>query len=133
MAIFKKAKDKVIDVASDIMSAPARFSAAKKTAKADRIFNDAKMVKDFKGAPDAGDASDPLFRARINNMHDVADAKRETQEKSIKLTIAKKVMAKPSDYGSDYAEMRSGKKIPYRNDMQRNGGAGYNALLKKSK
>lgn len=101
---INKAKEKVIDVASDIISAPARFKASKSIAKSTRIFNDAKMVKDYKGKPDAGDYTDPLFRARINNLHDKADMK----EKALKLETAKKVKNKPSNYETDYAKMRGG-------------------------
>lgn len=104
MAIIQKIKNKVIDVASDIMSAPARISAANKTAKADRIFQDAKTVRDNKGKPDSGDYTDPLFRARVNNNNDKFDA----EQKAKKLNTAKKVMAKPSNYETDYAKMRGG-------------------------
>lgn len=103
---IKKIGAKVIDVASDVMSAPARISAANSIAKSTRVFNDAKTVNDFKGKPDSGDYTDPLFRARVNNINDKFDA----EQKARKLLTAKKVDAKPADYQTDYAKMRGGMK-----------------------
>lgn len=123
--IVKKVGEKVVDVASDVLSAPARIKANAQIKQSDRVYKDAKMVNDFKGKPDSGDYTDPLFRARINNLHDKADA----QEKAAKLEVAKKVNAKPSNYETDYAKMRGG--VPLRNDMQANGGKGYDKLNKK--
>lgn len=102
--IIKKVGAKVVDVASDVMSAPARISANNSIANSNRIFNDAKTVRDFKGKPDSGDYTDPLFRARVNNMNDKFDA----EQKAKKLETAKKVMSKPSNYQTDYAKMRGG-------------------------
>ena len=102
MAILKKIKDKAIDIASDVMSAPARIKAANSIKKSDRVYKDAKMVNDYKGKPDEGNYTDPLFRARTNNLHDKAEAK----EREKKLLMAKSVANNPSDYESDYAKMR---------------------------
>lgn len=67
MGIIKKVKDKVIDVASDIMSAPARMKAKKAMVKADQDVADLKMVREMKSVDSSDmDWRDPLFRARAN-------------------------------------------------------------------
>ena len=67
MGIIKKAKDKIIDVASDIMSAPARMKAKKAMIKADQDVADIKMVREMKNVDSSDmDWRDPLFRARAN-------------------------------------------------------------------
>lgn len=63
---IKKAKAKVIDVTSDILSAPARAKAANQMKKADADVQDIKFVREAKGVQDGGDYRDPLFRARAN-------------------------------------------------------------------
>lgn len=58
---------KVIDVASDIMSAPARMKAKKAMIKADQDVADIKMVREMKSVDSSNmDWRDPLFRARAN-------------------------------------------------------------------
>lgn len=101
--IIKKAKNKIIDVASDAMSYPARSKATKSIAKSNAITNDLKLVREAKGTEDGGDYRDPLFRARAN----VAVFKVEQEEKAKKLKLAKKVKNNPKSYEADYAEMRS--------------------------
>ena len=103
--IIQNIKNKVIDVASDVMSAPARMKANASIANSTRVFNDAKTVNQNKGKPDSGDYTDPLFRARVNNIQDKLDAEKQAK----KLDVAKKVMSKPSNYATDYAKMRGGK------------------------
>lgn len=67
MAIVKKIKNKIIDVASDIMSAPARMKAKKAMIKADQDVADIKMVREMQGVDSSDmDWRDPLFRARAN-------------------------------------------------------------------
>jgi len=67
MAVVKKIKNKIIDVASDIMSAPARMKAKKAMIKADQDVADIKMVREMKGVDSSDmDWRDPLFRARAN-------------------------------------------------------------------
>lgn len=100
---IKKVKDKIIDVASDAMSYPARSKANKSIAKSNAITNDIKLVREAKGTEDGGDYRDPLFRARAN----VAVFKVEQEQKAKKLQIAKKVKNNPSSYEADYAKMRS--------------------------
>jgi hypothetical protein len=58
---------KIIDVASDIMSAPARMKAKKAMIKADQDVADIKMVREMKSVDSSDmDWRDPLFRARAN-------------------------------------------------------------------
>lgn len=58
---------KVVDVASDIMSAPARMKAKKAMIKADQDVADIKMVREMKSVDSSDmDWRDPLFRARAN-------------------------------------------------------------------
>lgn len=64
--IIKKAKNKVVDVASDIMSAPARIKSQMSVDKANSQIADLKMVRDMKHMEDSGNWKDPLFRARAN-------------------------------------------------------------------
>lgn len=101
--IIKKVKNKVIDVASDAMSYPARSKAKKEIAKSNAITNDIKLVNQAKGTQDGGDYRDPLFRARAN----VAVFKVEQEQKNKRIQIAKKVNRNPSNYETDYAKMRS--------------------------
>jgi hypothetical protein len=62
-----KIMKKVIDVASDIMSAPARMKAKKAMIKADQDVADIKMVREMQGVDSSDmDWRDPLFRARAN-------------------------------------------------------------------
>lgn len=101
--IINKAKNKIIDVASDAMSYPARSKAAKSIAKSNAITKDIKLVNQTKGTEDGGDYRDPLFRARAN----VAVFKVEQEQKNKRIQIAKKVKTNPSNYETDYAKMRS--------------------------
>lgn len=69
MSIFKKAKDKVIDVASDVI-ADNFMGARKNRQKANRMnqmADDMKLVRETKDVSLAGkDYRDPIFRARAN-------------------------------------------------------------------
>jgi hypothetical protein len=67
MGIIRKAKNKIIDITSDIMSAPARIKAKKSMLKADQDIADLKMVREMRGVDSSDmDWRDPLFRARAN-------------------------------------------------------------------
>lgn len=110
--IIKKAKDKIIDVASDAMSFPARSKANKSIARDTAILDDIKLVQQAKGTEDGGDYRDPLFRARVNVSNYKYDQEKkmqkiEEEEKKKKIKTAKKVNNNPKDYESDYAKMRS--------------------------
>ena len=64
---IKKAKNKVIDVASDAMSFPARNKARKSIAKTNAYLEDKKLTREMKGVDSSDmDWRDPLFRARAN-------------------------------------------------------------------
>lgn len=63
---FNPLKAKVVDAASDVMSAPARSKARNAKKRADAEVAMIKMVRAKKGEPDKGNESDPLFRARAN-------------------------------------------------------------------
>jgi len=63
-SIVSKIKNKVVDVTSDILSAPARYKANKSIAESNRVADAIKMTREAKGAQDGGDYRDPLFRAR---------------------------------------------------------------------
>ncbi len=101
-----KAKNKVTGAASTVIANTVfgGNKAKKEIKNANRVVADAKTVRAYKGKPDEGNYTDPLFRARVNNTQDKLDA----VEKAKKLNTAKKVMAKPSDYATDYAKMRGG-------------------------
>jgi hypothetical protein len=67
MAIIQKAKKKIIDVASDMMSAPARIKAEAAKKKADQDVADIKLVRETKNVDTSDkDYRDPVFRARAN-------------------------------------------------------------------
>jgi hypothetical protein len=87
MGILNKVKNKVIDVTSDIMSAPARMKSRSAQTKADNEVKMIKMVRESRGRADKGDESDPLFRARVMVNH--------------------------MKYESDYAKKMSGKSTRY--------------------
>ena len=63
-ALKRQAKDKMIDVTSDILSAPKRAYYDSKSRASDAEYKTYKMVNDAKGVKDKGNESDPLFRAR---------------------------------------------------------------------
>lgn len=63
---LKGLKDKVIDVTSDIISAPVRAIHDSNSRLADKKYKAYKMVNDSKGVQDKGNESDPLFRARVS-------------------------------------------------------------------
>jgi len=107
---IKKVAAKVVDVTSDAISAPARMKANSQIKESTRQFNDAKMVNDYKGKPDEGNYTDPLFRARVNVQNDRFDREQKAAKEMKKnaQSVAKKVNAKPSsNFGADYAAMRS--------------------------
>jgi hypothetical protein len=79
--------NKIKEVVSDALSAPARSKAKKAMTKASNDVADIKLVREAKGTQDNGDYKDPLFRARAN--------------------VAQMVAARPGPYGKDYAKMRS--------------------------
>lgn len=82
---FKKIKDKVIDVTSDVISAPARIKAAGIKAKADADVSDLKMVSQMKNVTDKGNYTDPLFRARAN----VSGIKLDMEKKKANSDVSK--------------------------------------------
>lgn len=58
------AKKKVVDVASDMMTAPQRMAMEANKRNVDTTIAARQMVRSAKGTPDSGDYTDPLFRAR---------------------------------------------------------------------
>lgn len=80
-------KDKVIDVTSDILSAPKRGIEKMKSDDADYKYN--KIIEnrrlkqmDEDGVPDKGNESDPLFRYRINEINKAFDMEQKRKEQS---------------------------------------------------
>jgi len=99
---LKKAKNKVIDVASDIMSAPARMKANTQMKKNAQNDADLKLVKETKGVSMKGqDYHNPIFRARANVAVLKYDAELERKK------MANKPQTK--DYQTEYAKRMSGK------------------------
>ena len=80
---INKAKNKVIDVASDIMSAPAQIKSKMIQDKTNAFAKNHSMVKQMKNVPDSGGATlpngmpDTLFRARMNDISSMADYEKE--------------------------------------------------------
>ena len=100
---FNKAKAKVIDVASDIMSAPAQARAINAKKKADAQVADIKMVRQFKGKePVPNDERSPLFRARAN-VSNMGFEREQAMKK------AAKAPANQGNYETEYAKRMSGK------------------------
>lgn len=62
--VSSRVKNKGVDVASDILSAPKRKYYESKSRGADKKYQTYKMANDAKGVADKGNESDPLFRAR---------------------------------------------------------------------
>lgn len=88
LKVLKKGKDKVVDVASDILSAPSRYASHIKTKNADykynKIMSNRKQKEMFRemdrsGVVDKGNESDPLFRYRLNAINEAFD--KELQRK----------------------------------------------------
>lgn len=90
--IIKKVANKVVDVTSDVLSAPARMNAAAAKTKADNDVAAIKTVRAMKGVPDKGDQSDPLFRARavVSNL--------KTDNANYAADYAKKMSPKPKRF-----------------------------------
>jgi len=82
---LKRATGKVIDVTSNILSAPARFKGEAQERKADSQYRQQKLINDHRGQPDAGNESDPLFRARVNAIHDTFDREEARQKQTAAL------------------------------------------------
>lgn len=76
-------KNKVIDKVSDVLSVVPRMKAKNAIAKADGLVADIKLVREAKGTEDAGDQSDPLFRARANvsNYKSDLEASQKTRKR----------------------------------------------------
>ena len=88
--IIKSIKSKVVDVASDVLSAPSRAVSKVKATLADDKFRMLKkqnqekaLLKemDKSGVKDAGNESDPLFRHRINTINEAFDREHERRSK----------------------------------------------------
>lgn len=70
MSIFSKAKSKMIDITSDIISAPAQIRAYRKTKKAEydtKVLKQARKDKEegYRYNPNEGDYRDPKFRTAV--------------------------------------------------------------------
>lgn len=95
MAISKQIKkigNKIVDVTSDIMSAPARIKANNSKSKADSDVKQIKTVREMKNVPDEGDERDPLFRMRVNVSNMKTDSQRYSDE------YARKMSPKPKRF-----------------------------------
>lgn len=99
--LINTAKNKVIDVASDVLSAPTRIKANLDAEAAARKTADIITVRKMKNVPDKGNYTDPLFRARMNVSGYNFDAEQARK---------KAATEKPTgDYQTDYAKRMSGK------------------------
>jgi len=85
---LKRTKDKVVDVTSDVLSAPSRAISGVKKKVSDDFYefyknknNTYKRTReeDEAGKPDAGNESDPLFRYRINALNREFDEEQARQ------------------------------------------------------
>ena len=77
----RKLKDKVVDVTSDILSAPARIranNAIKRSSEEARIL---RTVREMKNVPDRGNETDPLFRMRVVANRLRNESKKKTKKK----------------------------------------------------
>lgn len=82
LSALKRVKDKAIDVTSDILSAPKRIAEKAKEKKFAAEADNYKFVRERKGQPDAGNYTDPLFRARVSAIHDTFD-REEAKKKQV--------------------------------------------------
>jgi len=83
---LSRIKDTVIDKTSDVLSAPSRMRSNDMTKIANDKYDALKLKGVPANVPDKGDQSDPLFRARINAIHDTFDreAVRQNQTAALK-------------------------------------------------
>jgi hypothetical protein len=89
LGALSRMKDKVVDVTSDVISGPKRLSQGMKEDTANAQADNHRFVRENKGKPDAGDASDPLFRARVAAIHDTFD--REEAKKKQESALQRQV------------------------------------------
>lgn len=76
-SVFKAAGAKVKDVASDVMTIPAKAKLNKTMRKDKFEFDTLKTVNQNQGKPDSGDYTDPLFRARVSAKNIAFDKKQK--------------------------------------------------------
>lgn len=101
--LIRKAGKKIVDVTSDVLSAPARIAADNARVKANGQIAQIKMVRDMKNVPDKGNESDPLFRARASVSNMKTDALQAARKK------ASAAPANQGDFQTEYAKRMSGK------------------------
>lgn len=82
ISALARAKDKVTDKVGGAIAkySYSGFKTAVAQSNADRQYKAYKMVNDSKGKPDAGNESDPLFRARVSMKHAQAEALKKAQK-----------------------------------------------------
>jgi hypothetical protein len=109
---LQKVKDSVVGVVSDVISAPKRMKEDNKSKKSSAEADNYKFVREHQGKPDEGNYTDPLFRARVNAIHDTFD-REESKQKQIKALqkVGGEGTAKAANKGAKALEARVGENM----------------------
>lgn len=105
--LIQNAGKAITNAAADVLSAPARIAANNSIAKSTANFQILKTVNQNVGKPDAGNESDPLFRARVMAGNIKFDADQAAAAAAKKKAAVTAVSTKPGSFQNDYAAMRS--------------------------